>query len=106
MIRCAGAAGAQLVSVAENIDETPSGKLMHGILASMAEYYSRNLATEVMKGSVQKAQDGGTPFLAPIGYLNVRTSRTARTSARSSLTRSGLPSSGGPSRPTPPASTR
>jgi site-specific DNA recombinase len=25
-----------------------------------------------MKGSIQKAKEGGTPFLAPIGYLNVR----------------------------------
>lgn len=33
-----------LVSVTENIDETPSGMLMHGILASMAEFYSLNLA--------------------------------------------------------------
>lgn len=31
------AAGATLVSVAELIDETPAGKLMHGIMASFAE---------------------------------------------------------------------
>jgi site-specific DNA recombinase len=66
------AAGVQLVSVSENIDKTPSGKLMHGIMASIAEFYSRNLANEIMKGSVQKAKEGGTPFMAPIGYLNVR----------------------------------
>ncbi|WP_367343322.1 recombinase family protein, partial [Propionibacterium sp.] len=30
-------ANISLVSVTENIDETPSGMLMHGILASMAE---------------------------------------------------------------------
>ena len=33
---------------------------------------SRNLATEVIKGSVQKAKNGGTPGKAPLGYLNVR----------------------------------
>ncbi len=44
------AAGAQIVSVAENIDETPSGVLLHGIMASIAEFYSRNLATEILKG--------------------------------------------------------
>ncbi|MDP9340531.1 MAG: recombinase family protein [Actinomycetota bacterium] len=66
------AAGVRLVSVTENIDETPSGKLLHGIMSSIAEFYSSNLATEILKGTVQKAAEGGTPFLAPIGYLNVR----------------------------------
>jgi site-specific DNA recombinase len=65
-------AGAQLVSVSENIDQTPSGLLLHGIMSSIAEFYSRNLATEVTKGLVQKARNGGTPGKAPIGYLNVR----------------------------------
>ncbi len=62
-----------LVSVTENIDESPSGMLMHGILASMAEFYSLNLAQEVLKGMTQKASIGGTPTKAPLGYLNVRT---------------------------------
>jgi site-specific DNA recombinase len=65
-------AGAELVSVSENIDQTPSGLLLHGIMSSIAEFYSRNLATEVIKGSVQKAKNGGTPARAPLGYLNVR----------------------------------
>jgi site-specific DNA recombinase len=65
-------AGAQLVSVTENIDETPSGLLLHGIMSSIAEFYSRNLAAEVMKGTTQKAKAGGTPFRAPLGYLHDR----------------------------------
>jgi site-specific DNA recombinase len=65
-------AGAELVSVSENIDQTPSGLLLHGIMSSIAEFYSRNLATEVIKGCVQKAKQGGTPSKAPVGYLNVR----------------------------------
>jgi site-specific DNA recombinase len=65
-------AGAELVSVSENIDETPSGLLLHGIMSSIAEFYSRNLAHEVMKGSLQKAKSGGTPCKAPVGYLNIR----------------------------------
>jgi DNA invertase Pin-like site-specific DNA recombinase len=55
------AAGAQLVSCTENIDETPSGLLLHGIMSSIAEFYSRDLATEVAKGLVEKAKAGGTP---------------------------------------------
>ncbi|HUD07268.1 MAG TPA: recombinase family protein [Candidatus Saccharimonadales bacterium] len=64
-------AGAQLVSVTENIDETPSGKLLHGIMATIAEFYSRNLAAEALKGATQKAKRGGTPYRAPLGYINV-----------------------------------
>ena len=64
-------AGVTLVSVSENIDETPSGMLMHGIMSSIAEFYSRNLATEVTKGLVQKASLGGTVTRAPLGYKNV-----------------------------------
>jgi site-specific DNA recombinase len=65
-------AGVQLVSASENIDETPSGMLLHGIMSTIAEFYSRNLATEVTKGLTQKAMSGGTVARAPIGYKNVR----------------------------------
>lgn len=64
--------GITLISATENIDETPAGRLMHGMLASFAEYYSNNLATEIKKGLHQKHQTGGTPFRPPIGYLPKR----------------------------------
>jgi site-specific DNA recombinase len=66
-------AKARLVSVTENIDETPTGKLLHGIMSDIAEFYSSNLAAEVMKGLLQKARTGGTIGKADLGYLNVRT---------------------------------
>ena len=66
------ATGAKLVSVTENIDETPSGLLLHGIMSSIAEFYSRNLANEVIKGTQQKVKAGSTPTRTPIGYRNVR----------------------------------
>ena len=64
--------GARLVSVAENIDETPTGMLMHGIMSSIAEFYSGNLATEITKGMSQKAKKGGMLNRAPIGYTNIQ----------------------------------
>ena len=67
-------AGVTLVSTSENIDESPSGMLMHGIMSSIAEFYSRNLANEVTKGLVQKASLGGTVTRAPLGYKNVHVS--------------------------------
>jgi site-specific DNA recombinase len=64
--------GVALVSVTENLDETASGRLVEGIHALMAEFYSANLASEVRKGMGQKAKLGGYPHKAPLGYLNVR----------------------------------
>ena len=65
-------AGAVLVSASEQIDETPAGTLLHGIMASIAEFYSKNLSTEVKKGLHEKARRGGTPGYAKLGYLNSR----------------------------------
>ena len=53
-------AGVRLVSTSENIDQPPGGILLHGIMSSIAEFYSRNLANEVIKGMSEKARNGGT----------------------------------------------
>ena len=64
--------GVQLVSASESIDETPAGMLLHGIMSSIAEFYSQNLATEVKKDMGEKIKGGGTIGRAPLGYQNVR----------------------------------
>jgi site-specific DNA recombinase len=66
------AADAVLVSATEQIDNTPQGLLMHGIMATVSEFYSSNLSFEAKKGLRQKAKLGGTPTYAPLGYLNGR----------------------------------
>ena len=70
--------GAKLVSCTESIDDTPSGKLVHGIMATINEWYSANLGTEASKGMLQKAKQGGTPGRAPIGYRNIIDTSTGR----------------------------
>lgn len=62
--------GVQLVSASESIDESPEGMLLHGIMSSIAEFYSQNLATEVKKGMLEKVKGGGTVTRAPLGYRN------------------------------------
>lgn len=64
--------GVQLVSASESIDDTPAGMLLHGIMSSIAEFYSQNLANEVKKGLNEKVKNGGTAGRAPLGYINVR----------------------------------
>ena len=97
-------AGVRLVSTSENIDQTPGGMLLHGIMSSIAEFYSRNLANEVIKGMGEKARNGGTLGKAPLGYVNV-TGRDehGREFGRLSSTNSVLPCFASPSPSTPPA---
>ena len=64
--------GVALVSVTENVEETASGRLVEGIHALMAEFYSANLASEIKKGLNQKVKLGGFPHGAPLGYVNLR----------------------------------
>ena len=64
--------GVRLMSCTENIDDTPSGKLVRGIMGDIAEWYSSNLSEEAKKGMRKKVEIGGTPYKAPIGYVNER----------------------------------
>lgn len=65
-------AGSELVSCSENISDTPSGKFLYNIMADMAQFYSDNLAQEVLKGMKGMVAAGGTPTRAPVGYLQKR----------------------------------
>src|SRR5438093_11602015 len=63
--------GIRLASVAENIDDSVSGQLVENIMASIAQFYSANLADEVRKGMRQKVLNGGWPHQPPRGYAVV-----------------------------------
>ena len=55
--------------------ETLSGEFIENVLVAMAQFYSRNLAEEVLKGMKEKFRRGEWPVKAPIGYKNVRDER-------------------------------
>ncbi|HEX2986054.1 MAG TPA: recombinase family protein [Caproiciproducens sp.] len=59
----------QLISVNERLDQTPEGALMKQVIIGMNQFYSANLAREVMKGLKENAYEclhtGGMP---PLGY--------------------------------------
>ena len=61
--------GIEFVSVREKLDQTPEGRMMMYVITGMNEYYSRNLAIEVMRGLKENAYSakttGGKP---PLGY--------------------------------------
>jgi len=73
----------QLISVTEAVEENASGRLVENLMMVLAEHYSSNLSHEVKKGMRQKVDEGGWPYLAPLGYKNVRLeSATRRGDAR------------------------
>ncbi len=61
--------GVSLVSVLENLDDSPESIILESVLEGMSEYYSRNLAREVMKGMRESAlQCRAIGGFAPFGY--------------------------------------
>ena len=70
--------GIRLISTSENIDQSPGGMLLHGIMSSIAEFYSRNLSNEVKKGMSEKARNGGCIGRTPLGYRNTTVESNGR----------------------------
>ena len=64
--------GIRVASITEHADDSPMGKLMEAIIKSVDEFYSENLAQEVMRGTREAASRGFwvTPH-APYGYKRV-----------------------------------
>ncbi len=59
----------KLCSVLERIDDSPESIMMESVLEGMAEYYSKNLGREVMKGMKETAlQCKHTGGCMPLGY--------------------------------------
>ncbi len=61
--------GVKVVSVKENITDSPEGIILEGLLESMAEYYSANLSQNVMRGMRETVEKGFFPGgTVPYGY--------------------------------------
>ena len=50
--------GIQVISINEQIDESPSGKLLEGMIEVIDEFYSTNLAQNTRRGMKENAQRG------------------------------------------------
>ena len=65
--------GVRVVSITEQADDTPTGKLLEGIIESVDEFYSENLAQEVTRGMREAASRGfWVSSYAPFGYKRVK----------------------------------
>ena len=64
--------GIRVVSITEHADDTPTGKLMEAIIESVDEFYSENLAQEVVRGMREAASRGfWMTANPPYGYQRV-----------------------------------
>ena len=74
--------GVRVVSITEHADDSPTGKLLEGIIESVDEFYSENLAQEVTRGMREAASRGywmgsRTPLRLPPGHGPGRGPRSA-----------------------------
>lgn len=62
-------AGARLIAVDQPLDDRPESVLLESLLEGLAEYYSKNLSREVMKGMKENAYKGKfNGGWVPLGY--------------------------------------
>lgn len=60
--------GVNVVSINEQVDDSPSGKLLEGMIEVMDEFYSLNLAEDTIRGQKENARRGFQNGTIPIGY--------------------------------------
>lgn len=73
--------GIQVVSINEPLEDTPSGRLLEGIIEVIDEFYSANLSQDVVRGMRETASRGFYPgSTVPYGYrrAKVREGETQR----------------------------
>ena len=75
--------GIRVTSITEHADDTPTGKLMEAIIESVDEFYSENLAQEVIRGMREAASRGfWVATSAPYGYKKVHVADGPKTRPR------------------------
>ena len=65
--------GIQVISINESFDDGPSGRLVEGIIESIDEFYSDNLAQDVVRGMREAASRGfWVSSNTPYGYRRIK----------------------------------
>ncbi|MHB9155716.1 MAG: recombinase family protein [Endomicrobiales bacterium] len=60
--------GVNVVSINEQVDDSPAGRLLEGIIEVIDEFYSLNLAEDTIRGQKENARRGFQNGTIPIGY--------------------------------------
>ncbi len=71
--------GIRVVSITEQAEDNATGRLLEGIIESVDEFYSENLAQEVVRGMREAASRGFfLGSISPFGYRRVKVSDGAK----------------------------
>ena len=71
--------GIRVVSITEQAEDNATGRLLEGIIESVDEFYSENLAQEVVRGMREAASRGFfLGSISPFGYKRVKVSDGAK----------------------------
>ena len=75
--------GVRVISINEQVEDSPTGRMLEGIIESLDEYYSANLAQDVIRGMRESVRRGfwvqpNTPF----GYRRIRVPDGAKQRAK------------------------
>jgi len=62
----------QVLSVTENNEETPMGRLMRNIMGTLSQYENEQRAERTKNGMRQALENGNWCWKAPLGYKNTR----------------------------------
>ncbi|HSU55811.1 MAG TPA: recombinase family protein [Candidatus Dormibacteraeota bacterium] len=71
--------GVRVVSVTEPIDSDPTGKLMEGVLASVAQFDNDVRAARTVQGMRSRIKEGIFPWGPPLGYMRSVTTGEKKT---------------------------
>ena len=60
------------ISVSQQTENNPAGRMMRRTLANMASFYTEQMAVDIRQGLARRVQEGWFVGKAPYGYRNVR----------------------------------
>ena len=60
------------ISISQQTDDNPAGRMMRRTLANMASFFTEQMAVDISQGINRRVQEGLFPGKAPYGFSNIR----------------------------------
>jgi site-specific DNA recombinase len=64
--------GVPLIAISQHTQDNPAGRMARRMLASMASFFTEQLAVDVKEGLARRVRDGWFPTVPPYGYSTER----------------------------------
>ena len=60
------------ISISQQTDDNPAGRMMRRTLANMASFFTEQMSVDISQGISRRVQEGWFPGRAPYGYSHIR----------------------------------